>query len=124
MPPGAQYPDILRGIPISPTTFLSNLTEGAADGVAYSYTVYKVTACTVNASPASVRAYFAAHMPQHGWTQTSDFPDGYAGKCADHYCWTVSTGAKTARFVGLLNVQADNGNTVFVLDVLTLTYNS
>ncbi len=114
----------LANVPLPPGTLLGGGSLGAADGVQYSYSFDRISTCTPSSTPASVRGFFATQMPANGWTQTSTFPDGTAGKCADQYCWTRSTGAKTARYVGLLAVQAQGRNTVYVLDVLNLVYNN
>jgi serine/threonine protein kinase len=65
-----------------------------------------LTTCSPSATVGSVRAYFAAQMPQASWSQSSTFPYGGNGnsQCGDSYCWQRMQVVGKSQFASLESV--------------------
>lgn len=104
---GTKFPDI--PFPVNAVSFVySTFSDGA-----YRFTL--LSACAPDASPASVRAFYAQALPANGWSPSATFP--YSGHptraCGDSYCW--KKGSSPQRFVSLERVAASGARVIYQL---------
>ena len=89
----------------------------ASDGPAGGATYQLTGVCAKESSPDAVWAFYMAHMPSLGWTQSATIPSiaGYSQPCGEKYCWTKDVSQGSVLVVTLRNMQMVGSDTAFTL---------
>lgn len=105
------------GIPKPTDAIVVDQGDLASDGPSggATYTLFGV--CAKGSSPDAVWAFYVAHMPSSGWTQSATIPTiGNSNEpCGYKYCWTKDVKQGSALIVTLKNMVVKGSDTEFTL---------